>query len=75
MFDLITYKTDRELKRFARNFSLFTRECEKLMGIASLGTDEELFGFSVTSAWDAYRAGISARDYARGKRACDLRSQ
>lgn len=69
MLDLVSYRTDAELKAFARRFTLFTRECEKLMSVPTLGTDEELFGFSVQSAWDAYRAGLSPTDYAKGLRA------
>ena len=70
--DLFALATDREIKKFVRRFSLFTSQCEKLMKLKTLGHDEDIFGFSVSSAWLAYNAGITPEGYAAGQRAHTL---
>lgn len=47
----------------------YVDKCVHLLGVKHEDGDEATDGYSLGSMHDAYRAGLSAEDYARGARA------
>lgn len=65
------FEMEKRSEAVDRKWSRFLDEVEIHMGLAkgSMDGDEAVDGYSLDSAYDAFRAGISARSYALGRRA------
>jgi hypothetical protein len=65
------FELEKRSEAVDRKWSLFLDEVETHLGLAkgTMDGDETADGYSLDSAYDAFCAGISARSYARGRRA------
>jgi hypothetical protein len=50
-------------------WDVYCDACERLLKISNLDGNETTDGYSLDSAYDAWKAGIPAAEYAQGKRA------
>lgn len=65
------WELEKRSETIDRKWSCFVDDIERTLGLAkgALDGDEAEDGYSLDSAHDAFRAGISAAAYARGERA------